>query len=57
MPDLALIKQGKQGCGWFGEADLSILSGPTKAAINAGDFAADLLQEQQTARRRFNEWL
>jgi hypothetical protein len=41
----------------FGRAGLAILSGPTKTATNAGDFAADLLQEQQTARRRFNEWL
>jgi hypothetical protein len=42
---------------WFGEADPSISSGSTMAATHAGDAAADLLQEQQTARRRFNEWL
>jgi hypothetical protein len=57
MPDLDLIKQAEQGCGRFGEADPSISSGSTKAATNAGESAADLLQEQQTARRRFNEWL
>ena len=57
MPDLDLIKQGEQGCGLLGEADPSMSSGSTKAATNAGDFAADLLQEHQTARRRFNEWL
>jgi hypothetical protein len=27
MPDLDLIKQGNQGCGWFGEADPSISAG------------------------------
>jgi hypothetical protein len=47
VPDLDLIKQGNQGCGWFGEADPSISSGLTKAATHAGDFAADSLQEQQ----------
>ena len=57
MPDLDLIKQAEQGCGRFGEADPSISSGSTKTATNAGDFAADLLQEQQTTRRSFNEWL
>jgi hypothetical protein len=57
MPDLGLINRGNQGCGWFGEADPSISIGTTKAATNAGDAAADLLQEQQTARRLFNEWL
>ena len=57
MPDLDLIKQGKQGCGRLGEADPSMSSRSTKTATNAGDFAADLLQEHQTARRRFNEWL
>jgi hypothetical protein len=57
MPDLDLIKQEKQGCGRFGEADLSVSSGSTKTATNAGGLAADLLQEQQTARHRFNEWL
>ena len=57
MPDLDLINRRNQGCGRFGEADPSVSSGSTKPATNAGDFAADLLQEQQTARRRFNEWL
>jgi hypothetical protein len=57
VPDLDLIKQGNQGCGRFGSVDPSISSGSTEAATNAGDAAADLLQEQQTARRRFNEWL
>ena len=56
MPDLDLIKQADQG--------LAVLPRPirpfepaTKAATNAGDFAADLLQEQQTVRRCFNESL
>ena len=57
MPDLDLINRGNQGCGWFGEADPSISIGSTKVATNEGDAAADLLQEQQTAMRRFNEWL
>ena len=57
MPDLDLINRGKQGCGWFGEADPSISIGSTNATTNAGDVAADLLQEQQTTRQRFNEWL
>ena len=57
MPDLDLINRRNQGCGWFGEADPSVSSGSTKTATNAGDPAADLLQEQQTVRRRFNEWL
>jgi hypothetical protein len=38
MPDLDLIKQGNQGCGWFGEADPSISAGrrrlqPTRAIL------------------------
>ncbi len=57
MPDLDLIKQAEQGCWRFGKASPAISSGSTKTATSAGDFAADLLQEQQTARRRFNEWL
>jgi hypothetical protein len=57
MPDLDLTKRPQQRCGRFGEADPSIPIGSTKAATNAGDAAADSLQEQQTARRRFNEWL
>jgi hypothetical protein len=57
VPDFELIKQAEQACGRFGEADPSISSRSTKAATNAGDFAVDLLQEQQTASRRFNEWL
>jgi len=57
VPDLDLIKQAVQGCRRFGKADPSISSGSTKTATNAGDFAADLLQEQQTDRRCFNEWL
>jgi hypothetical protein len=31
----------------FGRASLAISSGPSLTATNAGDFAADLLQEQQ----------
>jgi hypothetical protein len=46
-PDLDLIIQAEQGCGRFGEADPSILGGRSTTAIKAGDFAADLLQEQQ----------
>jgi hypothetical protein len=57
MPDLDLINRGNQGCARFGEADPSISSGSMKTATNAGDSAADLLQEQQTARHRVNEWL
>ena len=57
MPDFDLVNSGNHGCGWFGEADPSSLGKSTKTATNAGYFAADLLQEQQTARRRFNEWL
>jgi hypothetical protein len=50
MPDLDLIKQVETGCGRFGRVDPSISSGSMKTATNVGDFAADLLQEQQTAR-------
>jgi hypothetical protein len=57
LPDVDMIKQAELGCGQFGKASPAISSGPAKTATNAGDFAADLLQEQQTARRRFNEWL
>jgi|SRR5580704_5282890 hypothetical protein len=57
MPDLGLINRGIRGAHGFGETDPSISSGSTMTATNAGDFAADLLQEQQMARRRFNEWL
>jgi len=45
MPDLDLIKQGESGCMRFGEADPPILN-RSKTATNAGDFAADLRQEQ-----------
>ena len=38
MPDLDLIKQGKQECGRFGEADPSISSDSTKTTTNAGEF-------------------
>jgi hypothetical protein len=58
MPDLDLIKQAEQGVREFRQGQSGDLeSGSTKTATNAGDAAADLLQEQQTARRRFNEWL
>jgi hypothetical protein len=50
VPDFELIKQAEQACGRFGEADPSISSRSTKAATNAGDFAADLLQK--SGRRR-----
>ena len=56
MPDLDL-KQAESGVRSvrFGRSvDLERID---ETATNAGDFAADLLQEQQTARRRFNEWL
>jgi hypothetical protein len=55
MPILDLIKQADQG-GWpFGEADPS-LGASDEDCSQPGRFAADL-QEQQTTRRRFNEWL
>jgi hypothetical protein len=57
MPDFDLIKQAEQGRTRFGRASLAMLSGPTTTATNAGDFAADLLQEQQAPRRHFNKWL
>ncbi len=57
MPDLDLINHAEQGMHALRQGEFSVLSVPTKTAINAGGFAADLLQEQQTARRRFNEWL
>ena len=58
MPDLDLINQAELGyASGSGKVDPSISIGLMKAATNAGDFAADLLQEQQTAWRRFNEWL
>ncbi|MGC1301126.1 MAG: hypothetical protein WA840_02020 [Caulobacteraceae bacterium] len=53
MPDLDLIKKAEQGCMCFGKAGPVISSRP--ATTNAGDFAPDMLQEHQTARRRFNE--
>ena len=34
----------------FGKADPSILSGSAKTATNAGDFAADLLQNNGRGR-------
>ena len=58
MPDLDLIKQGKQECGRFGEADPSISSELDKDYNQCGRILLMIwLQEQQTARRRFNEWL
>ncbi len=47
MPALDLINGRNQGGGRVGQADPSISSGSTRAATHAGDFAADLLQEQQ----------
>jgi hypothetical protein len=41
----------------LGKADPVALWRVDKTATKAGDAAADLLQEQQTARRRFNKWL
>jgi hypothetical protein len=57
MPDLDLIKQAEQGCGRFGKASPAILSGLSMTATNAGDFAADFLQKQQTDKWVFNKWL
>jgi hypothetical protein len=56
MPDLDLIKQADQGAGRSARP-IRPFEPATKAATNAGDFAADLLQEQPTVRRCFNEWL
>ena len=56
-PDLDLINRRNQGAGGSAKPNPSISSGSTRAATHAGDFAADLLQEQQTVARRFNEWL
>jgi hypothetical protein len=52
-PDLDLIKQAEQGCGWFGEADPAI----STFGNQRGYFAADLLQEQQTEWWRLDQWL
>jgi hypothetical protein len=50
MPDLNLIKQAEQGgCGRLARPMPSLLGRSTSTATNAGNFAADLLQEQQTA--------
>ena len=57
MPDLDLIKQAEQEMRAFGKPDPALSGRCTKTATNAGDFAADLLQKQQTASQRFNEWL
>jgi hypothetical protein len=56
MPDLDLIKQADQGAGRSARP-IRPFEPATKPATNAGDFAADLLQEQQTVGRCFNEWL
>jgi hypothetical protein len=50
------MKQADQGAGRSARP-IRPFEPATKAATNAGDFAADLLQEQQTVRRCFNEWL
>jgi hypothetical protein len=49
MPDLDLTKQAEQEMRVFGKTDPALSGGWTKTVTNAGDFAADLLQEQQTA--------
>ena len=56
MPDLDLIKQGKQGYGRLARP-IRLLERVGEDRNQCGRFAADLLQEQQTARRRFNDWL
>ena len=48
MPDLDLIKQAESGVRAVRQGQSAISSGPSMTATNAGDFAADLLQKQQT---------
>ena len=58
MPGLDLIKLAEQGMHALRQGGFSDLERPDEDCNQRGqDFAADLLQEQQTARRRFNEWL
>jgi hypothetical protein len=57
MPDLDLIKQAELGyASGSGKVDPSISIGLMKAATNAGDFAADLVQEHHTAGWCFAGW-
>ena len=57
MPDLDLIKQAEQGMHALRQGEFSDLERADEDCNQCGDSAAGLLQEQQAARRRFNEWL
>jgi hypothetical protein len=57
MPDLDLIKQGESGVRAVRRGRPVDLERAVDDCNQRGWFAADLLQEQQPVRRRFNEWL